>query len=685
MSCPRNNPPPLTGRASIPFPARLAAVLFAFFPILNIALFLIADPQGLLGTGRQVTIWGALLFYGFAIIHLTAMFVFGRWPLTAKIIIVLTNTALAIVFLNIVTDVYLAQLLVIFGCLFLIMYTMNYRQKQETKESGWRFAGILHNIILLLIILFLLRYDLSALFWYRLSLCLHSAVILLGLIWLHLRVFRHLSTRAGLWLIGFTGISEAFVMFFPTFGVFLILGLALVLFGRFLVYIGYGKYMINLLFEDPFKLLVGSFAIIILLGSMVLSMPAASCSGEAISFIDSLFTATSATCVTGLIVLDTPHDFTFFGQAVILMLIQIGGVGIVTIMTFVGVLLGQTVGLSGEYTVSEIVGSRRPRFVYDIVKFIVLFTFTVEVIGALILTIALEEQSPGLWPNLWQGVFHAVSSFCNAGFSLYSDSLVAFNGTLVIPLTVSLLVIIGGLGFSVLGFLKEALGAGALPRQLPMITRVTLFFTAALLLAGYLLFLLAEHSHSLADLPGLARHVNAFFLSVTARTAGFNTVAMDELSSAGQLILWVLMFIGAGSGSTAGGIKITTLAVLTAVIVSHVRGYPRTSLFGRELPTDMIRRATMLFVLAVFMICGASVILHMTQELPLNKTFFEVISAFGTVGLSLGITPQLASFNKFVIVMVMFIGRVGPLTILALLVCGSPRYARYPEETIMIG
>jgi len=681
----QNKQTPAAGPISEPFPARLAAVLFAFFPLLNIAIFVIADPQGLLGTGQQVTIWGALLFYGFALMHLAAVFVYRRWPLAAKIIIVGANAALALIFLNIVTDVYLAQLMVIFGALFLIMYTMNYRQKMETTESGWRFAGILHNIILLVMILFLLRYDLSVLFWYRLSLCLHAAVVLLGLVWLHVRILKQLSARTGLVLIGITAISEAGVMYFPAFGVFLILALALVLLARFLAYIGYGRHIINLLFEDPFKLLVVSFALIILLGTMVLSMPAASSSGEAISLIDSLFTATSATCVTGLIVLDTPHDFSFFGQAIILLLIQIGGVGIVTIMTFVGVLLGQKVGLSGEYAVSEIVGSRRPLFVYDIVKFIVLFTLSIELMGALILTVALEEQSPGLWPNVWQGVFHAVSAFCNAGFSLYSDSLVTFNGTLVIPLTISLLIIIGGLGFSVLGFLKEVLGTGALPRQLPVITRVTLLFTVVLLLSGYGLFLAAESGHALADLPVLSRHVNAFFLSVTARTAGFNTLPMDLLSNAGQVVLWALMFIGAGSGSTAGGIKITTLAVLTAVIVSHIKGRPRTALFGRELPTGTIRRATMLFVLAVSLICGATVVLQITQELPLHKTFFEVISAFGTVGLSLGITPQLASFNKFVIVLVMFIGRVGPLTILALLVSGTPRQARYPEENLMIG
>jgi trk system potassium uptake protein TrkH len=667
------------------FPARLTAVLFAFLPVLNICIFIISDPRGFLGTSRQVTFGGALLFYGFAFANLAGVLLFRRWQLAAKTILVISCGVLALIFIAIDTDAYLSQLLVIFGCLFLIMFTMNYRQKKEPKESSWRFAGILHNLILLLMVLFLLRYDLSSLFWYRTSLSLHSAVVLLGLTWLHVRIFKQLSFRWGLAMVGFVGLGEALVIFIPPLGIFLILILTLILLWKFLVYIGYGTYLINLLFDDPFKLLVVSFAVIILLGTMILSMPAASTSGESISLIDSLFTATSATCVTGLIVLDTPQDFTLFGQVVILVLIQVGGVGIVTIMTFVGVLLGQSVGISGEYAVSEIVGSQRPRVVYDIVKFIMLFTFIVETIGAFILALTFQAQSPAGSSNVWLGIFHSISAFCNAGFSLFSDSLVSFNDTLVVPLTIALLVIIGGLGFSVLGFLRGLFRTGALPRRLPVITKVTLQFTLILLVTGYLFFLVAEPDHSLASLSGGARHVNAFFLSVTARTAGFNALPMELLSNASQVLLWVLMFIGAGSGSTAGGIKITTLAVLVAVILSHIKGRPQAALFGRELPADTIWRATMLFVLAVVLICGATVILQVNQELPLEKTVFEVISAFGTVGLSLGITPQLESFSKFIIVVLMFVGRVGPLTMLAVLARGSHRHGRYPEETIMIG
>ncbi|MBU3914649.1 Trk family potassium uptake protein, partial [bacterium] len=400
---------------------------------------------------------------------------------------------------------------------------------------------------------------------------------------------------------------------------------------------------------------------------------------------NSLFTATSAVCVTGLVVLDTYRDFSTIGQGIILVLIQIGGLGIVTIMTFVSILLGQTIGIGREYVIGEIVGSKRPRLVYDLVKLIILITVFVETAGALILTVGFYLKDGNWLLSLWKGVFHAVSAFCNAGFALQSDSLISYNQTYLIPITICFLIISGGLGFPVISYLLDVLNNKRETKKTPILVKVSILVTGGLLFLGYFVFIIGEFNSGLAGLPLFQKHLNAFFLSVTARTAGFNTIDMNLLSGSSILFLWILMFIGAGSCSTGGGIKVTTVGVLFAMIVSFIRGRSKTILFEKRLPSLLAIRAIVLFMTSVALIFFIAIVLQISQNLSLTETIFETISAFGTVGLSIGATGKLDDFGKFLIVVLMFIGRVNILTFISLLVATRVSSVKYPEDSMMIG
>lgn len=434
----------------------------------------------------------------------------------------------------------------------------------------------------------------------------------------------------------------------------------------------------------------------ILLGTLLLSLPVAH-AAEPVSVLDAFFTATSATCVTGLTVVDTGTRFSPFGQAVVLGLIQIGGLGLMTFAVFVGIALGGRVAFSERMVIQESMHHTPSAGVRRLVRYVLAFTLVSEAVGALWLWLRLRQDLPP-GAAAWSAVFHSVSAFCNAGFGLFPDSLVRYRGDLAVNLAITGLIILGGLGFLASMELRDQLLARLRrlrPPQATLHTRLVLLVTAVLLAGGALAYLVLEWDNVLHDLPPGERLLAAWFLSVTSRTAGFNTVDYGQLSSATLFLTIFLMFVGASPGSTGGGIKTTTFGLLVALVVARWRGRGRASVFHRTIPHAVMDRALLLAMLAWALVSLAIGLLvmaqsagvpHQREEPRFVALMFEAVSAFGTVGLSTGITAGLGATSKLVLIALMFMGRVGPLT---LILAMSPRQQRgrfrYAEENVMVG
>lgn len=435
----------------------------------------------------------------------------------------------------------------------------------------------------------------------------------------------------------------------------------------------------NLLTERPAYLFVTSFASAILVGAGLLALPVA-CSQGRLSLIDALFTSTSAVCVTGLIVVDTGSVLSTFGEVVLLLLIQMGGLGVMTITTFLALVIGGDLGLRGEFAIREMVREERCRSAIRLLRFIVLVTLLIEGVGFLCLWPAYISAGTNAGRAAYLALFHSVSAFCNAGFSLHSDSLCGFADTPAIPLVVSALVILGGLGFGVLYSSYAVLRHG---RRNSFHATQVLWCTLALVALGTALLAGIE------AIPGAGGHglslLDAFFQSVTARTAGFNTVDIATLSTPSQEVLMGLMFIGAAPGSTGGGVKVTTLLVLIAVVATVIRGRDDVVLARRRLAFETISQAMALVLLGALLIAGAFLLLLISETASPRVLLFETVSAFGTVGLSLGATAHLSVPGKLVIVAVMFAGRVGILTFLLLLRPRRRSRLRHPLAELVVG
>jgi trk system potassium uptake protein TrkH len=442
--------------------------------------------------------------------------------------------------------------------------------------------------------------------------------------------------------------------------------------------------LLELFFDRPALLVLVSFLLLISLGTVLLSFPAAAAGPRPVAPIDALFTATSAACVTGLIVLDTPNDFSAFGQAVILMLIQIGGLNIMVLSTFAAIMLGRGLGLKGDRALGELLDLQAVRSAYRLIVFIVVATLVVEGVGAVVLGAVFLGHGSSPWRAVWSGVFHSVSAFCNAGFALQSDSLVQFGGDPLVLLTVAALITLGGLGFPVLAF--GWLRVSARRRiGLAVQVKVVLAGSLALILIGWLAFGIVEWSGSLAGMSTGNRVVNAFFQSVTARTAGFNSVPFDDLRPAATLLLMALMFIGASPGGTGGGIKTTTIVVLLSAIPAVARGRPQVVLFGRRLTLETVYRSAVIAVVGALVVFIGAMLLLVSQPGRFDSLLFEAVSAFGTVGLSLGATSSLNGFGKIVVIGVMLAGRIGPLALALLLGRSVRSRLEYPEARLMVG
>ena len=434
------------------------------------------------------------------------------------------------------------------------------------------------------------------------------------------------------------------------------------------------------LFQSPPRLVLLSFCAVILLGSLLLMLPQATARAGSLCFWDSLFTSTSATCVTGLIVLDTGSDFTLLGQIIILILIQIGGLGIMTISTFFIYLI------SGRLGVFE-------REVLLVTVF--LYTLAIEAIGFLMLTLGFWRFFP-LQRAAYLGLFHSVSAFCNAGFSLFSDSFEGFRGDPLIGLTVSTLIVLGGLGFVVIYdlYLNRRTTLRLFTSRLSLHSRLVLTVTGWLIVGGTLAFYLLERSNTLAGLPVSRQILVALFQSVTTRTAGFNSVEVPTLANSTLFLFMILMFIGASPASCGGGIKTTTFAILTRSIAARFRMRGDVNFYERRIPRETVSKVTAivfftLLTLVVFTLCLLITELPEVSHGTTRGTFleyaFEAVSAYGTVGLSMGVTSHLMDTGKVLIVLLMFIGRLGPLTIaIALKGRKEPKY-RYMKENILVG
>lgn len=445
-----------------------------------------------------------------------------------------------------------------------------------------------------------------------------------------------------------------------------------------------------LLSLKPAFLMLVSFAAAILAGTVLLMLPAASASAGHTSLIDALFTATSAACVTGLTVQDTATHFSLFGQCVILALIQAGGLGIMTFSVAIVLLMRRTVGVSREATMRAVLDQEAAGNIRRLILFICGMTFATELLGTLALTIVWWGRFPPA-DTVYHAAFQSISAFCNAGFSTWSDNLVQFSGDWVTCGIIAGLIVVGGLGFVVIHDVWEhtrrRLTTGhRWARPYRAQTQIALRMTLALILGGALLIGALEWSGAFAGRPPGERALLALFQSITTRTAGFNTADIAALGPATLLVMMALMFIGACPGSTAGGIKTTTLAVVLAAARRGLQRRSDVEMCRRTVPGETVQKAIAVVVLSAAAIFAVAIALLANEELPFEKVLFEAVSAFGTVGLSAGITGSLTVWGKAWVSLLMFIGRLGPLTVaFAFLKPGKPANYRHAEEQIMIG
>lgn len=435
----------------------------------------------------------------------------------------------------------------------------------------------------------------------------------------------------------------------------------------------------------PAVVFLAGFAALIVLGTILLSLPAASRDGERTTLIDALFTATSAVCVTGLVVVDTATHWTPFGQVVILGLIQLGGFGFMTSSIALLLLVGRRPRLRDRMLVGESMGAGALGGTLGLVRRVAVVTLVIELIGALVLFLSFSEHT-SLDTASWWGVFHSVSAFNNAGFDVQGEfrSLTAYRRDWLVLVPITGLIVLGGISYTVLA---DIAGRRSW-RRLSVDTKLTVSTYGGLLVLGAAALLAMEASNpsTLGPLSWTDKVLNASFHSVTARTAGFNSLPMPEMHEQSLFSTMALMFIGGASGSTAGGIKVQTFSLLFFAILASIRGSEYVVAFGREIPQGLVYRALSVALLAVAIVFGVALILTITEPFGFTDVFFEAVSAFGTVGLSTGITPELSIWGRLVLIATMFVGRLGPLTLVLALAARAARPSyRYAPDTCKIG
>lgn len=432
-----------------------------------------------------------------------------------------------------------------------------------------------------------------------------------------------------------------------------------------------------------FQVIILGFFSVILLGSLLLMLPFATRDGHGASFADGLFTATSAVCVTGLIVRDTATYWSEFGQAVILTLIQIGGMGVVTIAVAIAVASGRKIGLMQRSTMQEAISAHQVGGIVRLTKFILKTSIFIELLGAVFLSPVFCKDF-GIFKGLWYSVFHSVSAFCNAGFDLIGvrekfSSLTSYASNPVVNFTIMALIITGGLGFVTWADIKKNKFHF---RKYNMQSKVILTVTAGLLIFPAIYFFFCEFS----GLPLGERILSSLFQAVTPRTAGFNTADLTLLTEAGLMLMIILMLIGGSPGSTAGGMKTTTIAVLFSSALSVFRKQDSAHFFSRRIPDNAVKNAATILMMYLTLFLGGGMVISYIEKVPLMSALFETSSAIGTVGLSLGLTPTLGMLSKGILILLMFLGRVGGLTLIFAALSERNTFgSRYPQEKITVG
>lgn len=435
----------------------------------------------------------------------------------------------------------------------------------------------------------------------------------------------------------------------------------------------------------PPQILVLGFAIVIFTGAVLLALPVSSADGTGTAFLDAFFTSTSAVCVTGLVVVDTGSHYSIFGQVVIMLLIQIGGLGFMTMGTLFALIMGKRIKLRERMIMQEALNQLTMEGVVRLAKSVLVITFLIEGIAALLLGIRFSIDY-GAARGFYYGLFHAVSAFNNAGFDLFGGfkSLTLYTSDVSINLILSSLFILGGLGFIVVVdfYTKRDW------RKFSLHTKIVLSMTLLLLITGAVGVFLIEYNNdnTLGRLSFTGKVLASWFQSATPRTAGFNTIDIAGMRSATQFLFIILMFIGASSGSTGGGIKTSTFGALISAVWAMIRGKEDIQLFERRLPKEIIYRSLTIASIALALVVSVTMILSITESAEFLAVLFEVTSAFATVGLSMGLTTKLTIFGKLVIMLTMFAGRLGPLTIaFALAQKQQKELYHFPEEKIMVG
>lgn len=433
--------------------------------------------------------------------------------------------------------------------------------------------------------------------------------------------------------------------------------------------------------------IAAGFLLVILSGTLMLSLPFSSTGGESAGFITALFTATSATCVTGLVVVDTFTSWSVFGRCIILILIQIGGLGFMTIGVFVAIFLKKNIGLKERGILQESMNTMQIGGIVKLVKKITLGTFLFEGIGAVLLSIRFIPGM-GILEGIANGIFHSVSAFCNAGFDLMGkydkySSLTAYSDDIIVNMTVMLLIVVGGIGFLVWDDIhKKKLHF----KEYLLHTKIVLSVTFLLIFGGAFLIFIFERNNLMKDMGVSETVLTSLFSSVTARTAGFNTIETADLSVSSKLLTIVLMFIGGSSGSTAGGIKTTTFAVMFIFVWANLRNSHGSNIFGRRLEEEEIKKASIVVTINLFLAVSAAIAICALQPMPMSDVMFEVFSAIGTVGMSTGITRELGTISRIILILLMYCGRIGSVTF-ALSFTERKKVApvQQPAEKIIIG
>lgn len=441
---------------------------------------------------------------------------------------------------------------------------------------------------------------------------------------------------------------------------------------------------------SPINKILISFLLLIMAGTMLLMLPPAT--NDGIGFVDALFTSTSAVCVTGLVVKDTEKDFTFLGQLVILLLIQFGGLGMMTFSVGLFSFLSGDISIKWKFTLESFYNDLGRMPIRSLLVKIMKYTFVIEFVAALLLFTQFVRYKP-IAAAAWDALFHSVSAFCNAGFSTYSTSMVGFRENAVVLTVISLNIVLGGLGFLVLTEISRArLGSGIRKcfAHFTLHTRFVLVLTGILIAFGMVSFAALEWNNALKDFAPADIVTNSLLQSISCRTAGFNSVDIGGLRESTLLMMIFLMFIGGSPGSIAGGVKTTTMGVIMLLLYTRLRGRQQIVIWKRALDENTIEKSMLLFVLALIFVIAASFFLMTIEPMEVKNLFlsllFEVTSAFGTVGLSTGITPALSNAARLTLCLVMYAGRLGPLTLVAALTGAKKEIdISHPQEHIMIG